>query len=128
MMTVESPHLPEPLPATYANLAELVPRLVGAEDPFAIVRTGDEMTYAQVLWTGTGFSMDYQTGRIDQHYRTVREDLTAKETVAALNSYASGAPIWSLGLEFEQIELRSVWYRMGRRIGQVGGRIIRLFR
>lgn len=126
-MTLESPHLSATVAATHASIAELIPRLVGAENPFAIV-SADEMTYAQVLWTPSGFSFDYQTGRIDQHYRTVRDDLTVDETIAALNSYAAGAPIWAPGLEFERIELRSIWYRIGYRIGYARGRVIQHWR
>lgn len=123
-MILQSPHLPGPVPATYASIAELIPRLVGAMDPFAIVGTGDEMTYAQTLWTPDGFVLDYQAGRIDQHYRTVRDDLTVEETIAALNSYAAGAPVWSLGLEFERIELGTGWYRAGWKVGRGIGRAL----
>ena len=118
-MIIESPHLPHPEPATRVNLAELIPRLVGAEDPFAIVSSGDPLTYAQVLWTGDGFTMEYHTGSQDQHFRTVREDLSEAETIAALSSYSAGHPIWVLGLEFRRVEVRSISQRAGRLTGQL---------
>lgn len=128
-MILESPHLPSPVPATHESIAALIPRLVGADDPFAIVSSaGDQMTYAQVLWMPGGFILDYQAGRIDRHFRTVRQDLTVEEIIAALNTYAAGGPVWSLGLEFEPIELRSIWQRMGYPIGYAIGSVKRFFR
>lgn len=127
-MKLESPHLDATVHATYDSIAELIPRLVGAKDPFAIVSTKDPMMYAQVVWMPGGFSLDYQAGRIEQHFRSVRDDLTVEETIAALNSYAGGAPIWSLGLEFSQIELRPASERAGFAIGQALGRIRQFFR
>jgi hypothetical protein len=75
-VTLESPHLPSAVPATHISISELIPRLVGAQDPSAIVSGGDEQTYAQVTWTEGGFSFDYQAGTLAEHYRTVRGDLT----------------------------------------------------
>ena len=120
---IESPHLPSPTPATYRSLAELIPRLIGAADPYAIVSSGDPLTYAQVLWTGDGFLLEYQIGNVDQHFRSVRDDLSESETVAALNSYAAGHPLWSLGLEFQPVEVRS----FSRRAGRFAGQLVRPF-
>jgi hypothetical protein len=118
-MRIESPHLPAPVPATREEIAALIPRLVGADDPFAIVSTGDPLTYAQVLWTGSGFVFEFQVGSLDQHFRTVRDDLDVPETIAALNAYAPGRPVAALGLEFRRVEVRSLAQRTGRLFGRM---------
>lgn len=127
-MYVESPHLPERTPATRATLEALIPGLIGAKDPFAIIDNGDQMIYAQVLWMPSGFSLDYQEGSLDRHYRTVRDDLAPDEVIAALCGYIDRSPSWRLGLEFKAVELRSPSYRAGRAVGRVVGRIWRWLR
>lgn len=106
-MKLSSPHVEpeEGVAATPDNIAELIPRLVGAEDPFAIV--GDsEQTYAQVLWVGGGFTLEHQAGSIDQHFRADRA-FTPQEIVDILVAYAAGSPAWSDGIPFARVELRS---------------------
>ena len=62
-MQLESPHLKESITATADSISELAFRMVGAQDPFAIVAQ-NELTFAQVLWTDTGFILEYQAGSL----------------------------------------------------------------
>jgi hypothetical protein len=55
------------------------------------------MTYLQVSGDKTlGFTMEYQEGGVDNHYRAAREDFSLKEVAQALSEFRDGAIDWSV--------------------------------
>jgi hypothetical protein len=71
------------------------------ENPFAIL-SSSEGTYLQTICTVDGFSLEYQLVNPSSHYESV-EFLTAKQVVAAFNSYMLGDNNW----------LNQPWQKMG---------------
>ena len=125
-MHLTSPHLPERTPASRAVIETLIPALKGRDDPFAILDDGSEQTYTQVLWQPSGFILDYQEGSMDHHYRSIRDDLSEADIVAAFCGYLERNPSWRAGIEFQRIELRKPAFHVGRALGRFVGRIQRL--
>jgi hypothetical protein len=86
-MTIQSPHLPQPVPATRESVEATI-RLISSkeEDPFAIVSGSDHLTFMQTLVTPVGFHWSIrrdhsplitrQFGQIFQPKRSLRRYLT----------------------------------------------------
>ena len=127
-MQLESPHLKESVPATSDSISELIFRLVGAQDPFAIVAQS-EKTFAQVLWTDAGFVLEYQTGSIDQHFRSERSDFTVQEIVTILTAYVVDPSNWTQGIAFARMDVPAPFsFRLGRILGKVLGHTLAALR
>jgi hypothetical protein len=127
-MQLESPHLEVSVPASFENLSELIFRLVGADDPFAIVAK-NELTFAQMLWTDTGFILEYQADSLSKHFRSERSDFTAQEMVTILAAYARDSPNWIHGVAFNHIQMPVPFsFRLGRLLGRMLGYAVAAFR
>jgi hypothetical protein len=127
-MTIQSPHLPEPLLATRESIEATI-RLISSKegDLFAIVSGSDDRTFMQTLFTPEGFSLEYQDGSLEAHHETVRSDLSAEEVVEAFCDYADGNTTWRARFDFRRREIRSLYYRIGHVVGSFAGRVARLF-
>lgn len=122
-MQLISSHLAQPVAATWHEMASLVPRLVEGQGGYAIV-AWDDMTFAQVQWTGSGFILEHQSGAADRHFRAKRRDFAAQEIIAALSAYCSRAPDWCGGIEFERTAMhRPASFRLGHALGWAIGAV-----
>ncbi|HST60887.1 MAG TPA: hypothetical protein VLK84_19450 [Longimicrobium sp.] len=112
----------EGVPASPAAFQAIIPALEGQEDPFAILyENRDSLAFMQTLWTPSGYLLEHQEGSLANHFRTVREDLSAEEVITAFQSFAAGESAWRTSFEYRRIEVRSRWYRLGQAIGKAWG-------
>lgn len=110
------------VPATADALHALIPALAGREDPFAILSRGaEDMTYMQTLCTPDGYLVEYQEGSLGRHFRTVRQDLSAEDVIAAFQSYAAGEKGWRTLFEYRRVKLGGSWYHFGYALGKAWG-------
>ncbi len=107
--------------ATAALIQEAVIGLQGKDDPYLIL-SYDDMTYAQTLWAGSGYLLEYQEGSIDQHYVSTIE-IDAESVVTALVAYLSGQPSWNQGIEFNIKHIRTKSNRLGYALGYFIGKL-----
>lgn len=122
MIILTADDLQEGVPATAEALHALIPALAGREDPFAILSRGaEDMTYMQALWTPAGYLVEYQEGSLGRHFRTVREDLSAEDVIAAFQSYAAGESGWRTLFEYRRVKLGGRWYHFGYDLGRAWG-------
>ena len=123
-MTIESPHLQQPLEATPDNIAEVITSLPHQKESerFAILG-GDPQVYMQALSTPEGFQLEYQEGSIAEHYHCTREDLPAAEVIEVFSDYAAGDIFWKRRFQFKCRDLRTPSFRAGFRAGQLFGKL-----
>ena len=123
-MTIESPHLQQPIEATPDNIAEVVASLPQQEagERFAVLGN-DPQVYMQALSTPQGFQLEYQDGSIAQHYHCTREDLSEAEVIEVFRDYAAGDIFWKRRFQFECRDLRTPSFRAGFRVGQLFGKL-----
>lgn len=111
---------PEGVPASPAAFQAIIPALAGQEDPFAIVfESRNAPIFMQTLWMSSGYVLEYQEGSLANHFRTVREDLSAEEVITAFQSFAAGESAWRTPFEYRRIRVASRWYYLGHAIGKV---------
>jgi hypothetical protein len=123
-MQLISSHLAHPVATTWQEIANLIARLVDGGGAYALVAQ-DETTYAQVLWTGSGFILEHQAGSADRHFRAKRHDFDAQDIIAVLSAYCSLSPDWSRGIEFERTAVNGpLSFRLGQALGRVTGAFI----
>lgn len=87
-----------------ATEADILASIEG--EHFAIL--GGDDTYIQ-YWvdeTGKGpYTLEYQEGSLDKHYRAVGEPITRDRVLSALIKYLRGDESWRLDFRWETIEL-----------------------
>jgi len=109
--------------ATANLIGNTIEELQGKENPYLILDAG-ELTYAQTVWVGSGYELEYQTGSIDQHFKSVSV-LSAKEVTDALVAYLSRQDNWHHGIEFEVKDIRGSAGRLGHALGKIVGWLFR---
>ncbi len=73
-------------------------------DGFAIL-SRDEMTYIQTFGSAEdGFSLEYQEGDTDSHYRCT-DDLSFGQVTQAFLSYAKGTGSWKTALQWQKEDI-----------------------
>ena len=124
-MTIESPHLQQPVEATAERIAEVIASLPQQKDGdrFVILTGSDPQAYIQTLSTPIGFHLEYQEGSIAQHYRCTREDLSADEVIEVFRNYLAGDIFWKRRFQFECRDLRTPSFRAGFRLGKFFGNL-----
>ena len=124
-MTVESPHLKQPIEATADSIVEVIASLPRQKegDRFAVLSSGDPQVYIQTLSTPDGFQLEYQEGSIAQHYHCTREDLSADEVVEVFRDYLAGDIFWKRRFQFECRDLSTPSFRAGFRVGEFFGKL-----
>jgi hypothetical protein len=124
-VTIESPHLEQPVEATPDKIAEVIASLPQQKDGerFAILRGDDPQVYVQALSTPDGFQLEYQQGSIAEHYHCTREDLSAAEVIEVFRDYLFGDVFWKRRFHFECRDLRTLSYRAGFRVGRFFGKL-----
>jgi hypothetical protein len=123
-VTLEAPHLKQPVEATSGNIAAVIASLSQQRegDQFAILAVNPQV-YMQALSTPLGFQLEYQEGSIAGHYHCVREDLSAAEVVEVFRDYAAGDIFWKRRFQFECRDLRTPSFRAGFHVGQLFGKL-----
>ncbi len=109
--------------ATANRIASAIVDLQGKENPYLILEVS-ELTYAQTLWVGSGYELEYQAGSIDQHFMAVSV-LSEKEVTNALVAYLSAQDNWNNGIEFEVKNIRGTAGKLGFILGKMVGRLFR---
>lgn len=109
--------------ATADLIGSTIQELQGRENPYLILEAS-ELTYAQTVWVGSGYELEYQTGSIDQHFKSVSV-LSAKEVTDALIAYLSRYDNWHIGIAFEVKDIRGTAGRLGHTLGKIVGRLFR---
>ena len=109
--------------ATANLISSAIESLQGKENPYLILEV-NELTYAQILWVGSGYELEYQKGSIDQHFISISL-LSAKEVTDALVAYLSGCENWAKGIEFEIKDIRGTAGRLGHTLGKLIGGLFR---
>ena len=99
---VECPHLFTGVVASRQLLQQIVPRLMGKEDPYIVVSRNAE-DYAQALWTTAGFRLEYREGSADRHFAS--ESLVeGARVVELLSKFTEGDPGWRNSVEFTRVQ------------------------
>jgi hypothetical protein len=124
-VTIESPHLLQPIEATPDSTADVIRSLPHQKDGdrFAILSGDDPQVYVQALSTPRGFQLEYQEGNIAQHYHCTREDLSADEIIEIFHDYLAGDIFWKRRFQFECRDLRTPSFRAGFRVGEFFGKL-----
>ncbi len=65
------------------------------------------------------YVLEYQEGSVEQHFQSVRDDLTASEVVEAFCAYMDGNAAWRYPFEFEPKVIQPPSYRAGVTFGQM---------
>ncbi len=120
-MKLLSPTLSVDKIATAKLIEEAVLELQGKEDPFLILRQ-DELTYVQILWVGSGYELEYQSGSIDRHYISTGA-LDANTVIATLNAYLTAQATWHQGISFNIKDIRVASGRPGYSLGYFFGKL-----
>ena len=107
--------------ATPTLIESVVNDLKGRNNPFLILQES-ELTYAQALWIGAGYELEYQLGSIDKHYRSVHV-VSEKLLMDTLLAYMAGETGWNNRIEFEQKDLMGRSGRLGLLLGRLIGKI-----
>jgi len=107
--------------ATAKLIEEAVMGLQGKEDPFLILES-DELTYAQILWVGSGYELEYQSGSIDRHY-IAAATLDANTVIAVLKGYLTAQAAWHQGIRFNTKVIRDTPNRLGYLLGYFCGKL-----
>jgi hypothetical protein len=105
--------------ATANLISSAIESLQGKENPYLILEA-NKLTYAQTLWIGSGYELEYQTGSIDQHFKSVSV-LSSKQVTDVLVAYLSGNENWANGIEFEIKDIRGFAGRLGYTLGKLVG-------
>jgi len=109
--------------ATVNLITTAVEEFQDKENPYLILQAG-ELTYAQTLWVGSGYELEYQIGSIDRYFKSVII-LSAKEVIDALVAYLSSHDNWHNGIGFEVKDLRGTVGRLGYTLGKIVSRLFR---
>lgn len=109
--------------ATAKLISNTIKNLQGRENPYLILEANN-LTYAQTVWLGSGWELEYQTGSIDQHFRSLSL-LSTKEVTDALTAYLSLQENWNNGLEFEVKDIRGTSGKLGYKLGKLLGKLFR---
>lgn len=125
-MKLFAPHRGEIQNPTRDLIATVISELPAAPEgsQFAILESS-EQTYIQTLFTQEGFVLQYQDGNTEHHFESVRGNLTAGEVIEAFGAYLDRNPAWRFPFEWQQVEVRPLFYRMGHALGHLLGRIFR---
>ena len=122
-MKLLSPTLSIDKIATTNLIEKAVLGLQGKEDPFLILKS-DELTYVQILWVGSGYELEYQSGSIDRHYISTGA-LDANTVIAVLNAYLTAQATWHQGISFNIKDIPDTSGRHGRSLGYFFGKLFR---
>jgi hypothetical protein len=124
-VTIESPHLRQPIEATPDSIADVIGSLPHQKDGdrFAILSGDDPQVYIQALSTPRGFQLEYREGSIAQHYHCTREDLSPDEVIGVFHDYLAGDIFWKPRFQFECRDLRTPSFRAGFRVGEFFGEL-----
>jgi hypothetical protein len=124
-MIIKAPALNREETATNENIAEIVRRLKGKEQPFAILLK-DATSFIQTLWTPEGYILAYQENDLEHIYRA-RELVSQADVIWAFQSYLKGDVFWKGQFEFEQKTADNLIY-LAYKIGTIAGKIVKFIR
>src|SRR5438874_723951 len=124
-MQLSTPHRRNPIEATPQAIGDVISELPGEKYPFVILGGGDQMRFIQAWWTPGGFILEFQEGSVAEHFRCLREDLSADEVITAFKTYLDWQGRGRPPFEYRQVEVRPLWFRLGYRTGTALGRLWR---
>lgn len=99
---VVCPCLPIDMAASGQLLEDLLPLVVGAEEPFVVLERAPHF-YMQCYWWPEGFDLEYRDGGPEAHFAST-EKLSLAEVLQALLEYMDGACGWKARHRFELME------------------------
>lgn len=89
-----------------SQIAHELAALPGGIDSYAIL-SQDDLTYLQTAGgSSDGFSLEYQEGSIDRHYRSPQNDLPLATVIRAFQLYAAQDSSWRSLVAWERDDLR----------------------
>ena len=107
--------------ASIEQIDRVLNDLPGSENPYMILERS-QLTYAQVLWVGSGYELEYQEGSIDQHFVS-NEALSFEVVNTTLKGYLKNSASWNHGIEFRIKDIRGHSGRLGYWLGHVIGKL-----
>jgi len=116
-MKLSSGIFEETLDANKNNIIDTLNSLKGKEEPFVILGS-DNMMYMQAIEVEDGFVLEYQEGSLDKHFSSIAP-LKIEVIQKALLQYLEGSTDWKNEIDFEIIDLRSFWFKLGNLIGKI---------
>jgi len=116
-MIINSGIFEEALEANEQNIVNTLNSLRGKENPYMILGT-DDMLYMQTCEVKEGFVLEYQEGSLARHFRSI-SPLKIEAIQKALLQYLEGSTEWKDEIDFEIIDLRTFWYKLGSFIGKI---------
>lgn len=122
-MQIEAPTLDVNCEATAELISDVISRLKGRSDPFAVLSSSD-LSYMRALWTEDGFVLEYQDGSVDRHFESSTY-LSAAQIEQAFKEYLRGDSSWRQRQKFtKKVMPNDTAYRTGKAIGRVFGSIV----
>ncbi|HYB41229.1 MAG TPA: hypothetical protein VEL75_05630 [Candidatus Methylomirabilis sp.] len=95
------------------KIAEVLATLDGGRHILATLAES-ELSYVQASGSvQKGFSLDYQEGSLDRHYRSRAEDLPLDRIVRAFQRYSHGDETWREGFDWvhmPHVPQRTPWF------------------
>ncbi len=85
------------------HIREAIEDLTGGGDPFVILtKSGAGRSYLQVAGSKVdGYSLKYQEGSLDNHYRCVEDNLDEEQVITAFQAYRRNEASWKISLSWE---------------------------
>jgi hypothetical protein len=124
-MQLSTPHRQDSVDATPQAIVDVIAELPGTEYPFVILGGSDQLRFIQTWWTPGGYILEFQEGSVAEHFRCLREDLSADEVITAFKTYLHWHGRGRPPFEYRQVEVRPLWFRLGYRAGAALGRLWR---
>lgn len=124
-MIIKAPALNREETATNENIVEIVRRLKGKEQPFAILEK-NATSFIQTLWTPQGYILAYQENDLEHIYRA-RELVSQTDAIWALQSYLKGDVFWKAQFAFEHKTVDNLT-NLAYKVGTIAGKIIKFIR
>ena len=124
-MIIKAPALNREEHATNENIAEIVRRLKGKDQPFAILEK-NATSFIQTLWTPQGYALAYQENDILHIFRA-RGYISQGDAIWALQSYLKGDVYWKAKFDFEHKTIDNLT-KFAYKIGTIAGKITKFIR